>query len=271
MGFISNNKRLGGLKLEDMTIMSINTKRELKLKLKEISAKTGKSVSQLATEAIESYLSNKEDDGVESKLLIDELQRELKEVAFAEKMAKVEARALKREAQARRKTLSDISMLIDTMTKDVAKNRKKASGIDEKKRELMRKENQLMMKERELNKREEALKKKESYLKALEQHLREKEEELSKIEAMIKSTSLAKNIPSFVEELLNKKNIKEIGFNEVKEKAIFAFTDNEFKTVAESWLIVEENKTTVIRRVTDSLEYRHLKDNVLRGFFKKID
>jgi len=263
MGFISNNKRLGGLKLED--------KRELKLKLKEVSAKTGKSVSQLATEAIEKYLSDKEGDGVESKLLIDELQRELKEAAFAEKMAKAEARVLKKEAQARRKILSDISMLIGTMTKDVAKNRKKASGIDEKKRELMRKENQLMMKERELSEKEAALKKKEDYLKALERHLRGKEEELSKIEAMIKSTSLAKNIPSFVEEILNKKNIKEIGLNEVKEKAMFAFTDNEFKAVVESWPITKENKNTIIRRVTDSLEYRHLKDNVLRGFFRKIN
>ena len=257
--------------MEDMTIMSINTKRELKLKLKELSTKTGKSVSQLATEAIESYLSNKEGSGVESKLLIEELQRELKETAFAEKMAKAEARALKREARARRKTLSDISMLIDTMTKDVAKNRKKAGRIDEKKRELMRKENQLMIKERELSKREAALKKKEDYLKALEQHLREKEEELSKIELMIKNSSLAKNIPSFVEEILNKKNIKEIGLNEVKEKAMFAITDSEFKTVVEKWPIVEENKTIVTRRVMDSLEYRHLKDNVLRGFFKKTN
>ena len=257
--------------MEDMTIMSINTKRELKLKLKEISAKTGKSVSQLATEAIERYLSNKESDGVESKLLIDELQKELKEAAYNEKVAKAEARVLKREAQARRKTLSDISMLIDTMTKDVVKNRKKASGIDEKKRELMRKENQLMIKERELSEREAALKRKEDYLKALEQHLREKEEELLKIEAMIKSTSLAKNIPLFVEEMLNRENIKEIGLNEVKEKAMFAFTDNEFKAVVENWPIIEENKTTVIRKVMDSLEYRHLKDNVLRGFFKKIN
>ena len=257
--------------MEDMTIMSINTKRELKLKLKETSIKTGKSVSQLVTEAIERYLSTKEGSGVESKLLIDELQRELKEAVYNEKMAKAEARVLKREAQARRKVLSDISMLIDTMTKDVAKNRKKANNIDEKKRELMRKENQLIRKEKELSEREAALKKKEDYLKALEQHLREKEEELSKIEAMIKSTSLAKNIPSFVEELLNKKNIKEIGLNEVKEKAMFAITDSEFKTVVEKWPIVEENKTTVTRRVTNSLEYRHLKDNVLRGFFKKIN
>jgi len=257
--------------LEDMTIMSINTKRELKLKLKELSVKKNKSVSQLATEAIERYLSTKEGSGVESKLLIEELQRELKEVAFAERIAKAEARALKREAQARRKILSDISILINTMTKDVVKNRKKAKDIDEKKRELMRKENQLMLKERELSEREAALKKKEDYLKALEQHLREKEEELSKIELMIKNSSLAKNIPSFVEEILNKKNIKEIGLNEVKEKAMFAFTDNEFKAVVESWPIREENKNIIIRKVTDSLEYRHLKDNVLRGFFKKID
>ena len=256
--------------MEDMTIMSINTKRELKLKLKELSVKKNKSVSQLVTEAIERYLSDKEGDGVESKLLIDELQRELKEAAYNEKVAKAEARALKREVKARKKVLADISMLIDTMAKDVARNRKKASGIDDKWRQLNMKEDYLRRKEKELEEKESWLKQREEELKKLKQYLKEKEEQLSKVEKLIKATSLAKNLPSFVLDILERNDMQAIKLDEVKEALMFTFTDNEFEDVITQWQIIGENKTSFIRKVNNSLHYHHLKDNLHRGFFKKV-
>ena len=162
-------------------------------------------------------------------------------------------------------------MLIDAMAKDVAKNKKKAEGVADLKRELARKENYLLRKEKELKEKEERLKQKEEELLKLKKYLEEKEERLLGIEKLIKATSLAKNLPSYIIDLLNRNNMQAISLDEVKEILMFTFTDQEFEEVIEGWQIIGENKTSFIRKVNNSLNYHHLKDNIHKGFFKKVN
>ena len=254
----------------DIVIMSISTRRDLKLKLKELSKKTGKSISQLVTQALEGYISNLNNNWVESKLVLEELKKELQTTAFNEKLARAEARAYKKEAIARKKVLADLTSLIDVIVKDVVKNRKKASKAIDQLRQIKALENYLLQKEKELKEKEQYLKEKEEQLRKLETYLKEKEDKLIKVEQMIRATSLGKNLPTFVLDLLDSNGMQAVSLDEVKEALLYAFTDDEFLTVINQWEIIDENKTSYIRRVNEKLVYHQLKNNPNKGFFKKI-
>lgn len=249
---------------EQYIITTVRIPKKIKKLLEEEAKKENKSVSQLVTEILNAYF---EEGQVNYKLLIEEYKKELNLYSTQYKNMELTNRALKREIKAYKQQLKNYSLMINTLLKE-AKEAKKIKITYE---HALKLERTNYFKAKELEQKEKELTERERQLKEFEKYLAEKEERLLKVEQLIKTTKLEKQLPKFVEEYLTENEMKAVGRDELQEITFYVFTDDEFKAILEKYEVINTNHRLQVRKVNDRLLYKHHISNILKGYFELVD
>ncbi|MBO8173486.1 MAG: hypothetical protein H0Z33_16585 [Bacillaceae bacterium] len=233
-------------------------------KAKQYAEKQGTPLSTIIEDALAAYL-----HATIPYHMVKTLKQELAELSASYHTERATNNALIKEIHALRKVNLSLTRTLDTYVKTVITAKKATGSIATTKQKLARREAILSRKAQELAEKEKYLTQKEQELKSLAAHLKEKERELLRREKLINIKLFSRDAPKWVVDLLHELNAQAIGMKDLLGEYDWGviFGEDLITDAISQWEVISENSTTITRDAGHGLAYRHMKENLLQGFF----